>query len=74
MKCIISWKDASLYQIITESVLFLPRRLSVFPVTVLLLTVVPREIENNAFANFWRENREFYVFLKKGFSLSINFV
>ena len=31
MKCIIYSKDAYLYQVITESVLFLPRVLSVFP-------------------------------------------
>ena len=42
--------------------------------TVLLLTVVPREIENNAYANFLRENREVYGFLKMGFSLLIYFV
>ena len=41
---------------------------------VRLLTVVAREIENNAYANVWRENKEFYGFLKKGFSLLINFV
>ena len=66
MKCIISSKDASLYQIITESVLFLPRRLSVFPVTVRLLTVVPREIENNAFCKLLEGKQRVLCFFEKG--------
>ena len=26
----------------------------------------PREIENNAIAKFWRENKEYYVIFEKG--------
>ena len=74
MKCIIYSKDAYLYQIITNQFCSYPGASLFFLSTVLLLTVVPREIEKNAYANFWMENKEFYGLLKKYFSLLVNFV